>query len=97
MKLNRLFRRAWVPPMFLIIVAVCGPHSGAAFTPPDRYRAPKLTRDKSGPNQQGRSVFHVQMVQEPLLRSSGSFYTERGGFEPPVQVYPVQQFSKLSP
>ena len=98
MQLNRLVPGTWVPLILLTIVTAGGLRGRAVvYERADTREASGYHRAKSGPNLKWCSEANLQMLKESLLTSSGSFKAERGGFEPPVQVYPVQQFSKLSP
>lgn len=56
-----------------------------------------LSRDKSGTKEEGAENAALQVLLQPAAMAGQNSKTEKGGFEPPVQVYPVQQFSKLSP
>ena len=59
---------------------------------------PAMTEwDKSGTNLASTENKKTQVLPESAFAIDMNSATEKGGFEPPVQVNPVQQFSKLSP
>src|ERR1700710_1564939 len=62
-----------------------------------RVRATELTRAKTGPSQGRVAWCKSESSADSGVTTMGKNKTERAGFEPALQVYPVKQFSKLSP